>query len=123
MGKTERSHRFSRDGTEEFNEAWMHGRVITGMVQKTCIFGFLCPEGNARAKDGHQLTLEHRERFTPATQADPNPYSKAEMDDKLNDIYTIQYDSMNDFKWKLDSVYHPLNDKIKYLTQTMENLA
>ncbi|KAG2322942.1 hypothetical protein Bca4012_058402 [Brassica carinata] len=81
------------------------------------------PEGNARAKDGHQLTAEHRERFTPATQADPDPYSRAEMDEKLNDIYTIQYDSMNDFKWKLDSVYHPFNDKITYLTQTMENLA
>ncbi|KAL0875949.1 hypothetical protein Bca101_025654 [Brassica carinata] len=33
MEKTERSDRFSRDDTEEFNE----GRVITGMVQKTSV--------------------------------------------------------------------------------------
>ncbi|KAG2330178.1 hypothetical protein Bca52824_001358 [Brassica carinata] len=83
--------------------------------------GLLSPPGLAPALL-RPLTAEHRERFTPATQEDPDPYSRAEMDDKLNDIYTIHYDSMNDFKWKLDSVYHPLNDKIKYLTQTMENL-
>ena len=41
---------------------------------------------------------EHRERFTPATQADQDPYSRAEMDEKLNNVYTIQYDTMNDFK-------------------------
>ncbi|KAG2323412.1 hypothetical protein Bca52824_016625 [Brassica carinata] len=45
------------------------------------------------------------------------------MDEKLNDIYTIQYDSMNDFKCKLDSVYHPLNEKITWLTKTMKELA
>ncbi|KAG2303783.1 hypothetical protein Bca52824_032434 [Brassica carinata] len=63
------------------------------------------------------------EEFTQATPSDPNPYSRAEMDERLNDIYTVQYDSMNDFKCKLDSVYHPLNDKITWLTKTMEQLA
>ena len=47
MEETERSDGFSRDDTEEFNEAWIHGRVITGMVQKTCIFGFLCKKHNS----------------------------------------------------------------------------
>ncbi|KAF2573748.1 hypothetical protein F2Q70_00003543 [Brassica cretica] len=42
MEETERNDGFSRDDTEEFNKAWIHGRVITGMVQKTYIFGFLC---------------------------------------------------------------------------------
>ncbi|KAG2322993.1 hypothetical protein Bca52824_016206 [Brassica carinata] len=42
------------------------------------------------------------------------------MDEKLKDIYTAQYDSMNDFKCRLDSVYHPLNGKITWLTKTME---
>ncbi|KAL0707188.1 hypothetical protein Bca4012_073614 [Brassica carinata] len=37
MEETERSDGFSRDDTEEFNEAWIHGRVITGMVQKTSV--------------------------------------------------------------------------------------
>ncbi|KAG2307241.1 hypothetical protein Bca52824_026989 [Brassica carinata] len=69
------------------------------------------------------MTTGASRRFTPATPADPDPYSRAEMDEKLNDINTIQYDSINDFKCKLDSVYHPLNDKIIHLTQTMENLA
>ncbi|KAL0802365.1 hypothetical protein Bca101_057541 [Brassica carinata] len=66
---------------------------------------------------------EHREGFIQATPSDPNPYSRAEMDEKLNDIYTVQYDSMNDIKCKLHSVYHPLNDKITWLTKTMETLA
>ncbi|KAL0740887.1 hypothetical protein Bca4012_082400 [Brassica carinata] len=34
MKETERSDGFSRDDTEEFNEAWRHGEVITGMVDK-----------------------------------------------------------------------------------------
>ncbi|KAJ4885450.1 hypothetical protein Rs2_35543 [Raphanus sativus] len=50
-------------------------------------------------------------------------YSREEMDEKLNEIYTIQYDSMNDFKCKLDSVYHPLNDKIIWLTKTLQQLS
>ncbi|KAL0654990.1 hypothetical protein Bca4012_075574 [Brassica carinata] len=37
MEETERSDGFSRDYTEEFNEACIHGRVITGMVQKTSV--------------------------------------------------------------------------------------
>ncbi|KAL0886000.1 hypothetical protein Bca101_009983 [Brassica carinata] len=36
---------------------------------------------------------EHREGFTQATPSDPNPYSRAEMDERLKDIYTVQYDS------------------------------
>ncbi|KAL0749921.1 hypothetical protein Bca101_031924 [Brassica carinata] len=31
MEVTESSDRLSRDDTEEFNEAWRHGGVITGM--------------------------------------------------------------------------------------------
>ena len=45
MEETERNDGFSRD--EEFNKAWIHGRVITGMVQKTYIFGFLCKKHNS----------------------------------------------------------------------------
>ena len=47
MEETERSDGFSRDDTEEFNEACIHGRVITEIVQKTCIFGFLCKKHNS----------------------------------------------------------------------------
>ena len=47
LEETERSDGFSRDDTEELNEAWIHGRVITGMVQKTCIFVFLCEKHNS----------------------------------------------------------------------------
>ena len=97
---------------------------------------FRDPEGNARAMDGRLLQVSKEDitdilaiangqgnLFTQATPPDPDPYSRAEMDEKLNDIYTIQYDSMNDFKCKLDSVYHPLNDKITWLTKTIEHLA
>ncbi|KAJ4910387.1 hypothetical protein Rs2_05008 [Raphanus sativus] len=52
-----------------------------------------------------------------------DPYSREEIDEKLNEIYTIQEDSMNDFKCKLDGVYHPLNTRITWLTKTMEYLA
>ena len=45
MEETERIDGFSRDDTEEFNEAWKHG-VITGIVHKNCIFGFLCKKHN-----------------------------------------------------------------------------
>ncbi|KAJ4881518.1 Uncharacterized protein Rs2_38573 [Raphanus sativus] len=65
---------------------------------------------------------EHRERLTTPIPSDPVSYSKEEVDEKLNEIYTIQYDSMNDFKCKLDSVYHPLNDKITGLTKTLKQL-
>ncbi|KAJ4885552.1 hypothetical protein Rs2_35645 [Raphanus sativus] len=41
--------------------------------------------------------------------ATSKPYSREEVDEKLNEIYTIQYDSMNDFKCKLDGVYHQVN--------------
>ncbi|KAL0899384.1 hypothetical protein Bca101_083345 [Brassica carinata] len=37
MEETEGSDGFRRDDTDEFNEAWIHGRVITGMVQKTFV--------------------------------------------------------------------------------------
>ncbi|KAJ4874211.1 hypothetical protein Rs2_43947 [Raphanus sativus] len=66
---------------------------------------------------------EHRERFTTPIPSDPVAYSREEVDKKLNEIYTIQYDSMNDFKCKLDSVYHPLNDKITGLTKTLKQLT
>ncbi|KAJ4906206.1 Uncharacterized protein Rs2_09864 [Raphanus sativus] len=66
---------------------------------------------------------EHRERFTTAIPSDLVAYNREELDEKLNEIYTIQYDSMNDFKCKLDGVYHPLNDKITWLTKTLKQLS
>ncbi|KAG2311951.1 hypothetical protein Bca52824_023508 [Brassica carinata] len=71
----------------------------------------------------HSYAYEHREEFIQATPSDPNPYSRGEMDERFNDIYIVQYDSMNDFMCKLDSVYHPLNDKITWLTKTIEHLG
>ncbi|KAJ4876027.1 Uncharacterized protein Rs2_41045 [Raphanus sativus] len=63
------------------------------------------------------------QRASLCEHSDPDPYSRAELDEKQNEIHTIQYDSMNNFKCKLDSVYHPLNDKITWLKTTMEYLA
>ncbi|WZZ26591.1 hypothetical protein YC2023_009992 [Brassica napus] len=37
MKETKRSDGFSRDDTEEFIEAWIHGRVITGMGYKSIL--------------------------------------------------------------------------------------
>ncbi|KAL0853976.1 LOW QUALITY PROTEIN: hypothetical protein Bca101_059128 [Brassica carinata] len=63
---------------------------------------FRDPEGNARAMDGRLLQVSKEDilamangqdnLFTQARPPDPNPYSRADMDEKLNDIYTIQYD-------------------------------
>ncbi|KAJ4902004.1 hypothetical protein Rs2_15955 [Raphanus sativus] len=45
------------------------------------------------------------------------------MDNKLTKAHIMEVDSLNDFKWRLDSVYHPLNDKVTWLTKSMEFLA
>ncbi|KAF2561004.1 hypothetical protein F2Q70_00016228 [Brassica cretica] len=37
MEETERSDGFNKDDTEEFNEAWRQGGVITGVVQLFCV--------------------------------------------------------------------------------------
>ncbi|KAJ4917237.1 hypothetical protein Rs2_02787 [Raphanus sativus] len=42
-----------------------------------------------------------RKKPMQATPSDPVTYSREELDEKLNEIYTIHYDSMNDFKCKL----------------------
>ncbi|KAG5378815.1 hypothetical protein IGI04_026657 [Brassica rapa subsp. trilocularis] len=38
MEETKRSDGFSRDDTEEFNEVWIHGRVITGMKHNSPMY-------------------------------------------------------------------------------------
>lgn len=63
---------------------------------------------------------EHWGIFTQATPQDP--YSRAYMDNKLHGIYRFHEDSLNDFKWRLDSIYHPLNDSISWLTTCMEQM-
>ncbi|KAJ4876061.1 hypothetical protein Rs2_41079 [Raphanus sativus] len=73
------------------------------------------------ATSNDKAHAEHREEFTKATP--PDPYSRADMEEKLKAIYNMQEDSLNDFKWKLDSIYHPLNDKITWLTASMESLT
>ncbi|KAJ4894664.1 Uncharacterized protein Rs2_21458 [Raphanus sativus] len=44
------------------------------------------------------------------------------MDEKLSGIYIFHEESLNDFKWRLDSIYDPLDNKITWLTTCMEEL-
>ncbi|KAJ4906327.1 hypothetical protein Rs2_09985 [Raphanus sativus] len=52
-----------------------------------------------------------------------NPYSREEIDEILTKAHITQIDSLNYFKWRIDSVYHSLNQKITWLTKNMEFLA
>ncbi|KAJ4901910.1 Uncharacterized protein Rs2_15861 [Raphanus sativus] len=45
------------------------------------------------------------------------------MDEILTKAHITQINSLNDFKWRIDSVYHPPNDKIEGLAANMEFLA
>ncbi|KAJ4876004.1 hypothetical protein Rs2_41022 [Raphanus sativus] len=55
--------------------------------------------------------------------ATSNPYRREEIYEILTKAHITQMDSLNGFKWRIDIVYHSLNDKITWLTANMEFLA
>ncbi|KAF3579563.1 hypothetical protein DY000_02030987 [Brassica cretica] len=54
MEETDRSDGFNKDDAEEFNEAWRHGGVITGVLEGT----HRCPSNQSRVDIHSQISID-----------------------------------------------------------------
>ncbi|KAJ4881608.1 hypothetical protein Rs2_38663 [Raphanus sativus] len=109
-------------------------KSIDGNSPKSIDTQLLPPDSYINKELGHDcLTSDKLENFRNTKgrrRADKKsmsdiskPYIREEMDEILTKAHIRQIDSLNDFKWRIDSVYHPLNDKIEGLAENMELLA